>query len=163
MDCGNFTDPAFIKEKVRTYEHFIARTLQPQVETINRLIADFEKEASQYRKFKEIAVKIMHNTDVYRTEVDIGEQRPVEAVSDQPPSESGVNIHVGLGFFVEVPWSEALVTAEKRVQIIESKSKLARVSLGIVQKDIDEANESVKQLRMLATGGLVNSKMKGSY
>ena len=72
----------------------------------------------------------------YKTLVDIGQQCFVKAVVDAP--QNGVYVHMGLGFFAELSWSDAADIALKREELLARKVIQTQIAIDSVQADVDE-------------------------
>ena len=90
---------------------------------MERMRDEYEQEISDYAKFTNMASSIMiggsTGADEYKTLSHIGQGCHVQAVI--PHASKAVHVHVGLGFFTEVPWNEALEIATQRTNILRRK------------------------------------------
>ena len=69
-----------------------------------------------------------------------------------PNASQGVHVHVGLGFFVELPWPEAVDVANARVAILQGRVALTEATIVGLDTDL---------LEVLAENGLDPSALRG--
>ena len=78
----------------------------------------------------------LNANEQYKTLVDIGQQCFVKAVVDAP--QNGVYVHMGLGFFAELSWSDAADIALKREELLTRKVLQTQIAIDSIQADVDE-------------------------
>lgn len=97
-----------------------------------------QEEIGEYVEFGIMQHKITNLTanEPYETLVDIGQQCFVQAVVNEP--QNGVYVHMGLGFFAELSWSDAADIALKREELLARKVTQTQIAIDRVQADVDE-------------------------
>ena len=126
-------------EETRAQVEAIFAHLKGLRHQMERMRDEYEQEISDYAKFTKLAKSIMtacpNDADEYKTLSHIGHGCHVQAVI--PQVSKAVHVHVGLGFFTEVPWKEALEIAGKRINILRGKVVITEET--IVNLDADLA------------------------
>ena len=69
-----------------------------------------------------------------------------------PDAAHGVHLHVGLGFFVELPWPQAVDVAQARVAVLQGRAALTEATIAGLDADL---------LEVLANNGLDASALHG--
>ena len=99
-------------------EQLFSHLLELQKE-MEKMKAEYEEEIMQYNKLVDVAPTIASTANDYHTLCHVGSGCHVQGII--PQAGKSVHIHVGLGFFVEVSWPEALDVAKQRTKILKNK------------------------------------------
>jgi prefoldin subunit 5 len=108
-----------IVNKVEEYSEFVTSTLRPELDRAQQSRTETRKEIAGYknlgkqlRNFKET------NIMEYESNVDLGYQTvSCNAVGDL----TGIYLHVGMGFHIEMTIEEAIEFVKKRLEFLESE------------------------------------------
>ena len=95
-------------------------------------------EIAEYSKFNVISEDVarLAPNEKYVSLVDIGQKCFVASVVEAP--KSSVYVHVGLGFFAELPWSAAVAVSGERINVIQKKVSNTQDAIERVQADMAE-------------------------
>jgi prefoldin subunit 5 len=100
--------------------------------------AELSDEIAEYSKFNVISEDVarLAPNEKYESLVDIGQKCFVASVVEAP--KSSVYVHVGLGFFTELPWPAAVAVSGERMKIIQKKVSNTQDAIDRVQVDMAE-------------------------
>ena len=99
-------------------EQLFSHLLELQKE-MEKMKAEYEEEINQYNKLVTMAPIIASTANNYQTLCHLGNGCHVQGMI--PHAGKSVHVHVGLGFFVEISWPEALEVAKQRTKILKNK------------------------------------------
>ena len=120
-----------IQEKVKKYETFLNDQLRPDLKSVLEDRDKIYEDISEYSALRN-SIEAIQSADVpkpLKIKTDLGCNFYVRANVQNPEN---IFLDVGLGFFLELSLSEALVFIEKKVKLLEQKSdQLTEQSLTI--------------------------------
>ncbi|KAG9150921.1 hypothetical protein Leryth_003048 [Lithospermum erythrorhizon] len=132
------------EEKIRRYEEFVDCRLKPD---LVRAIAERDKVFEQQKIFSDLKKNIenLENNSVtsLRTMVNIGSE--VYAQADVPDTRR-IFVDVGLGFFVEFTWSEAVNYIKTREERIERQIEEYTRLIASIKAQIKLVCEGIREL-----------------
>ncbi|GAA0138360.1 general transcription factor [Lithospermum erythrorhizon] len=132
------------EEKIRRYEEFVDCRLKPD---LVRATAERDKVFEQQKIFSDLKKNIenLENNSVtsLRTMVNIGSE--VYAQADVPDTRC-IFVDVGLGFFVEFTWSEAVNYIKTREERIERQIEEYTRLIASIKAQIKLVCEGIREL-----------------
>ena len=117
-------------------------------------------EIAEYSKFNIISEDVarLAPNEKYESLVDIGQMCFVASVVEVP--KSSVYVHVGLGFFAELPWSAAVAVSGERINVIQKKVSNTQDAIERVQADMAEV---MVKLMFAGYSAFLNSSVLETY
>jgi len=144
-----------VQAKVKKYETFLNDQLRPDLKSVLEDRDKIYEDISEYSALKNSIEAIQSAGDELpkplKIKTDLGSNFYVRA---NVPNPENIFLDVGLGFFLELSLSEALVFIEKKVKLLEEKSNLLTEQSLTIKANIKLILHGLREIQGLSADDL---------
>ena len=132
-----------VSEKAKQFEAFINEKMKPDLKFLLQSRERVYEEVSEYEKLKQTICQLdTSNQDIIKTKVDLGCGFYVQA---NVPETKTICMLVGLGFYVDYTYPEALKYIDKKLAYLSKNEKIFTEKIVGKKAEIDVACGFLKE------------------